>query len=53
VGAATTELQPGNLDAWLEAILETNPTDYGGKDVPWWFTVRDGVVTRIEQQYLP
>jgi hypothetical protein len=53
VGAATTELQPGTLDAWLEAILETNPTDYGGKDVPWWFTVRDGVVTRIEQQYLP
>jgi hypothetical protein len=52
-GAASTELQPGSLDAWLGGILRSNPTDYGGSDVPWWFTVRDGVVTRIEQQYLP
>jgi hypothetical protein len=47
------ELQPGNLDAWLESILETNPTDYDGKDVPWWITVRAGTITRIQQQYLP
>jgi hypothetical protein len=47
------ELQPGNIDAWLESILETNQTDYDGKDVPWWLTVRDGEITRIEQQYLP
>ena len=47
------ELQRGNLDAWLEAVLETNQTDYGGKDVPWWFTVEGGQITRIEQQYLP
>jgi hypothetical protein len=53
VGSASTELVDGDLDAWLDAVLETNPTDYGGKDVPWWFTTRDGVVTRIEQQYLP
>jgi hypothetical protein len=52
-GSGTTELQPGNVDAWLESILETNPTDYGGKDVPWWFTVKGGVITRIAQQYLP
>jgi len=53
VGTTTTELVPGDLDAWLEAVIETSPTDYAGKDVPWWFTVSDGVVTRIEQQYLP
>jgi hypothetical protein len=47
------ELQRGNIDAWLEAVLETNQTDYAGKDVPWWFTVEGGLITRIEQQYLP
>lgn len=50
---AGTELVTGNLDAWLEAVMETAQTDYGGRDVPWWFTVDDGVVTGIEQQYLP
>jgi len=50
---ACCDLQPGNVDAWLEAVLETNPTDYGGTDVPWWFTVDGGEITRIEQQYLP
>jgi hypothetical protein len=45
--------QPGNVDAWLDAVLETNQTDYGGGDVPWWFTVEGGQITRIEQQYLP
>lgn len=53
IGSASTELARGDVEAWLEAIVGTNPTDYGGKDVPWWFAVRDGVVTRIEQQYLP
>jgi hypothetical protein len=47
------ELQPGDIDAWLESIRETNQTDYGGRDVPWWFTVEGGEITRIEQQYLP
>jgi hypothetical protein len=50
---ACCDLQPGNVDAWLEAIVETSQTDYGGADVPWWFTVEGGEVTRIEQQYLP
>jgi hypothetical protein len=53
VGSATTELVPGNVDAWLEAVMGTAQTDYGGKEVPWWFSVNDGVVTRIEQPYLP
>jgi hypothetical protein len=47
------ELQPGNIDAWVEAVLESNPTDYPGTNVPWWFTVEGGQITRIEQQYLP
>jgi hypothetical protein len=47
------ELQPGNVDAWVEAVLATNPTDYAGTNVPWWFTVEGGRITRIEQQYLP
>jgi hypothetical protein len=47
------ELQPGDIDAWLESINETNQTDYAGKGVPWWFTVEGGEITRIEQQYLP
>jgi hypothetical protein len=47
------ELQSGNVDAWLESVLETNPTDYDGTNVPWWFTVEGGEVTRIEQQWLP
>jgi hypothetical protein len=47
------ELQPGNVDAWLEAVLATNPTDYAGTEVPWWFTVEGGAITRIEEQYLP
>jgi len=51
--SACCELQPGNIDAWLEAIFETNPTDYGGKLVPWRITVEGGAITKIEQQYLP
>jgi hypothetical protein len=47
------DLQPGDIDAWLEAVLGSTPTGYGGGDVPWWFTVEAGEITRIEQQYLP
>jgi hypothetical protein len=47
------ELQPGNIDAWIEAVAATNPTDYAGTNVPWWFMVEGGEITRIEQQYLP
>jgi hypothetical protein len=47
------DLQEGNVDAWLESIRETNPTDYPGKDAAWWFVVDGGHITRIEQQFLP
>ena len=48
------ELQPWNVDDWTEAIgLSTDPANYPGTDVPWWFTVEGGRITRIEQQYLP
>lgn len=50
---ACCDLQEGNLDAWLESILETNPTDYPGKDAAWWFVVDGGHIIRIEQQFLP
>ena len=46
------EPQPGDVDAWLESILQTEQTDYP-EDVPWWITVEGGQVTRIEQQFLP
>ena len=50
---ACCELQPGDIDAWLESILGTAQTDYP-EDVPWWITVEgDGQITRIEQQFLP
>jgi hypothetical protein len=47
------DLQPGNIDAWLEAVLQTNQTDYEGKNAVWWFSVEGGQITKIEQQYLP
>lgn len=47
------ELQPGNVNAWVETVLATNPTDYAGTNVPWWLTIEGGRITRIEQQYLP
>jgi hypothetical protein len=47
------DLQDGDVDAWLESILGTNPTGYPGKDAAWWFRVNGGVITRIEQQFLP
>lgn len=51
--SACCEQRRGDVDAWLESVLETNPTDYPGKDVPWWITVRGGQIVRIRQQYLP
>ncbi|MGH2678894.1 MAG: hypothetical protein ACRDG8_00170 [Actinomycetota bacterium] len=47
------EMQRGDMDAWLESIRETSQTDYEGMDVPWWLTIEDGTVTRIEQHFLP
>ncbi|HEX6401251.1 MAG TPA: hypothetical protein VF108_12395 [Actinomycetota bacterium] len=46
--------QPWDIEDWFEAVgLSTNPSDYPGTNVPWWFTVEGGEITRIEQQYLP
>lgn len=53
-GSQCCELRPWDIDSWVEAIgLATNPTDYPGTNVPWWFTVEGGEITLIEQQYLP
>jgi len=35
------------------ALDEYPPGNYKGKFSPYWLTVRDGVVTAIEEQYLP
>jgi len=51
--STSCQQQRGNIDAWLESVLETNPTDYPGTHVPWWITVRGGEIMRIRQQYLP
>jgi hypothetical protein len=40
------ELQPGDLQAWIDAGWMTNA-------LPYWFTVEGGAITAIEQQYLP
>jgi hypothetical protein len=47
------DLAAGNFDAWAEAVNETSQTDYAGKLAPWWITVSDGQIAKIEQQYLP
>jgi hypothetical protein len=53
VADACCELQRGDLDVWLGAVLGTDHTVYAGEHAPWWVTVRGGVITRIEEQYLP
>lgn len=51
--AQCCEMQRGDIDAWLASIRETNQTDHEGTDVPWWLTIEDGTITRIEQHFLP
>jgi hypothetical protein len=46
------EVQPGDVDAWLASVQQTEQTDYP-EGVPWWITVEGGRITRIEQQFLP
>lgn len=43
---------PGRFQDFL-ALNEYPPGNYRGKFSPYWLTVRDGVVTAIEEQYLP
>jgi hypothetical protein len=36
-----------------DATLDDLPGDLGGPDSPYWVTIDDGEVTRIDQQYVP
>ena len=47
------ELERGDLETWLETVLGGDSPVYAGEHANWWLTVRDGLITRIEQQYLP
>jgi hypothetical protein len=49
---ACCDLQLGEFDAFAAAVNGTAQTDYFAQ-APWWITVRDGQVVKIEQQYLP
>jgi len=49
---ACCDLQPGDFDAFSEAVNGTAQTDYFAQ-APWWITVSGGQVVKIEQQYLP
>jgi hypothetical protein len=45
-------LKPWSFPAFAQAVSTASPTEYIAL-VPWWITVQDGSVIRIEQQYLP
>ena len=50
--SACCDLVPGTWDQFVEAANATAPTDLDAS-APWWITVRDEQIVRIEQQYLP
>jgi hypothetical protein len=49
------DLQPWDLQAWIDAVNGEVQTDMMGEmsTTWWWITVRAGQVVAIEQQYLP
>lgn len=47
------ELERGDVETWLGTVLGDDSPVYAGEHASWWLTVRDGLITRIEQQYLP
>jgi hypothetical protein len=45
---------PGTLDGFTAAVNGTAMTDYPDMGFsPWWITLKDGVIVKISQQYLP
>ena len=50
--SACCDLVPGTWDQFVEAVNATAQTDLDAS-APWWITVRDEQILRIEQQYLP
>lgn len=48
------ELEDGDLGTWLETVTGGDSPVYAGEHANWWLVVRrGGLITRIEQQYLP
>ncbi len=48
------ELQPGDLDTWVDSMNEVVMSDYPDAEVSWWWlTVEDGQVVEIEHQWVP
>ena len=50
--SACCDLVPGTWEQFVEAVNATAQTDLDAS-APWWITVRDEQIVRIEQQYLP
>jgi len=50
--SACCDLVAGTWDQYVAAVNGTAQTDLDGS-APWWITVRDERIVRIEQQYLP
>lgn len=51
--SACCELQPGDINAWADAVNGTVMSDYSGANGAWWITVAGGEVVKIEEQYFP
>jgi hypothetical protein len=50
--SACCDLVAGTWDQYVEAVNGTAQSDLDAS-APWWITVRDEQIVRIEQQYLP
>ena len=51
--SACCELQPGDINAWADAVNGTVTSEYSGANGAWWITVVGGEVVTIEEQYFP
>ena len=57
VTVAPVEQRTGSLTGLAASLRSSAPMDlstpYRGKSSPYWLTVAGGIVTKIEEQYLP
>lgn len=48
------DLQPGDLDAWVDSMNEVVMSDYPDASSSWWWlTIESGQVVQIEHQWVP
>ena len=53
-GPACCAHQPGTLNGFAAAVNGAAMTDYTDMSFsPWWITLKNGVIVKIDQQYLP